>query len=161
MKSLKFSDWIQILGIAGLIASLVFVGFELKLSRQLAIADGYQQRTALSIEVQLSDLEAFDRLAPIYQKLTADQPLSPGEKRYYISTTLPWLSYWENIHFQHQVGLLSDEQWLSSRNSLRNVAQISAFQEWWPEQRNSWRDSFAREVEALIAEATLNRETGE
>lgn len=157
MSSLKFNDWIQLLGIAGLIASLIFVGLELKLSRQLAAADIYQQRTALSIEVQLSDLEYFDRLRPIYQKLSANESLAPIEKRYYISTTLPWLSYWENIHFQHQMGLLSDEQWLSSRDSLRSVAQIQIFREWWPAQRSSWRESFAREVDLLIAEDSASR----
>ena len=156
MKSLKFNDWIQLLGVAGLIGSLIFVGIELKLSRELAVADGYQQRTALSIEVQLSDLEAFDRLTPIYAKLETDQPLSQSEKRFYISTTLPWLSYWENIHFQHQMGLISDEQWRSSRNSLRSVARISFFQEWWLEQHDSWRESFAQEVDGLIKDARVD-----
>jgi hypothetical protein len=156
MNSLKFNDWIQLLGIAGLIASLVFVGLELKLSRELAAADAYQQRTALSIEVQLSDLEVFDRLAPIYAKIDTDEPLSQKEKRYYISTTLPWLTYWENSHFQHQMGLLSDEQWLSSRNSLRDVVQLPVFREWWTVQRNAWRESFAQEVDRLIAEASAD-----
>lgn len=33
------TDWLQILGFGGLIASLVFVGLELRQSREIAIAD--------------------------------------------------------------------------------------------------------------------------
>ena len=54
------------------------------------------------------------------------------------------------------MGLLSDEQWLSSRNSLRDVVQLPVFQEWWTVQRNAWRESFAQEVDELIAEASAD-----
>ena len=92
MNSAKLNDWIQIVGIFAVVASLVFVGVELKLSRQTTVADVYQQRTALSIQVQLSDLDSFDRLQPIYEKLGDDKPLTASETRYFISTALPGLS---------------------------------------------------------------------
>jgi len=160
MKSEKLHDWLQILGIVAIVASLVFVGFELKLSRQTTVADVYQQRTALSIQVQLSDLESFDRLKPIYEKLADDEPLTASETRYFISTALPWLSYWENVHFQHEMGLLSEEQWLSSRNSLEDTVTLKPFQEGWPLRRRAWRESFAQEVDKLIEQHQSKHELG-
>jgi hypothetical protein len=44
MASQKFNDSVQILGMVGIIGSLVFVGLQLKQSQEIAIASQYQAR---------------------------------------------------------------------------------------------------------------------
>jgi hypothetical protein len=39
MKKEEINDWLQVFGLAGVIISLVFVGWEIKQSRDIAIAD--------------------------------------------------------------------------------------------------------------------------
>ena len=156
MDSAKLNDWLQLLGIAGVIASLIFVGMELQQSRQIAIADIYQQRAALAIDVQTSQM-ANERFGEIFEKYLRGEPFTASEKGLWNFSSNPWLSYYENNHFQYEMGLLSEEQWLSSRNSLRFRARSTIFQEWWAIVRPSWRESFAQEVDSVIAEENAKR----
>jgi hypothetical protein len=41
----------ELLGMTGVIASLIFVGLEIKQSRDIAVADIYQQRSAMWIDI--------------------------------------------------------------------------------------------------------------
>ena len=50
MESRRLNDWMQIFALVGVIVSLIFVGLEIRQSREIAIADIYQQRTALLLQ---------------------------------------------------------------------------------------------------------------
>ena len=54
MKIIRTDVIAQLLGILGVIASLLFVGFEIKQSRDIAIADIYQQRSSMALDIALS-----------------------------------------------------------------------------------------------------------
>ena len=47
----KYSDLFQIVGVIGLIASLIFVGLELRQSQQIALAEQHVERTKVFTEV--------------------------------------------------------------------------------------------------------------
>ena len=44
MDMAKLNDWLQIVGIFAVVASLIFVGLQLKQTQEIAIAGQYQQR---------------------------------------------------------------------------------------------------------------------
>jgi hypothetical protein len=44
MKTNVLNDWLQIVGMVAIVASLVFVGMQLKQSQDIAIAAQYQAR---------------------------------------------------------------------------------------------------------------------
>lgn len=44
MAMAELDDWLQIVGIFAVVASLVFVGLQLKQTQEIAIAGQYQQR---------------------------------------------------------------------------------------------------------------------
>jgi hypothetical protein len=47
----RFQDWLQILGLAGVIVSLVFVGRQLELDRRIAIGDAWLQYADTQVSV--------------------------------------------------------------------------------------------------------------
>ena len=47
----KYGDLFQIVGVIGLIASLIFVGLELRQSQQIALAEQHVERTKVFTEV--------------------------------------------------------------------------------------------------------------
>ena len=151
MDTAKLHDWLQITALFGVIGSLVFVGLEMQQARQIAIADIYQQRAAMVIALQTSQYSA-EQYRPVLNKIASGQQLNTEEMRLLQYTNYPWISYVENVHFQYQVGFLSEEQWESSRNGLRQRVSFSQFQDWWSRERSNWRASFAREIDKLIAE---------
>ena len=54
MDSAKFNDWMQVIGIFALVASLIFVGYQLKQDREIAKAATYQERTSATTAVAFS-----------------------------------------------------------------------------------------------------------
>ena len=79
MNSEKLNDWIQIIASIGVILSLIFVGLQIQQSREIAIADIYQQRTELL-------LQNFDFAVPAetefeaWMKERAGEPLNSDEE---------------------------------------------------------------------------------
>jgi len=151
MSIAKFNEWLQVAGFFGIIASLVFVGLEMQQSRQTAIADIYQQRTAMLIQVQTTQFVP-EQYQDVRIKDLMNEPLSILEEQLLQYGWLPWFAYWENNHFQYQMGLLSEEQWQSSRNTMRNWVRRPGFEAWWVDERSSQRESFAQAVDEVIEE---------
>ena len=151
MENDKVSDLLQILGFGGLIASLVFVGLELRQSREIAIADVYQQRAAMLIDVHSITLSS-ELLYDMYNRLQAGEPLNAGDQILLSTALTPIFTYWENNHFQYEMGLLSEEQWLSSRNALKAMVQRPEVRAWWQIERNEMRKTFTDVVDAVMAE---------
>lgn len=78
MDASRFQDWLQIAGLFGVIASLIFVGLEMRQNREIAIADIYQQRAAMVIEVQNNRFSP-DQYRKALSKATSNQPLTASE----------------------------------------------------------------------------------
>ena len=51
MKKISFDVWIQLLGMFSIVASLVFVGLEMRQSQRIAIAGQQQARSALANDI--------------------------------------------------------------------------------------------------------------
>lgn len=151
MENDKVSDWLQLLGFGGLIASLVFVGLELRQSREIAIADVYQQRAAMLIDVHSITLSS-ELLYDMYNRMQAGESLNAGDQLLLSTALTPIFTYWENNHFQYEMGLLSEEQWLSSRNALKAVVQRPEVRAWWQSERKEMRKTFTDVVDAVMAE---------
>ena len=151
MENENVSNWLQIFGFAGLIASLIFVGLELRQSREIAIADVYQQRAAMLIDVHSITLSS-ELLFAAYNKAMTGEQLTPGDMILMSTGLTPIFTYWENNHFQYLTGLLSTEQWIASRNAMAAVLKRPDVLVWWETERREMRKSFADIVDEVIAE---------
>ena len=152
MKKADWKDTVEIFGIAAIVASLVFVGFEIKQSRDIAIADVYQQQAALLVEIQTYATNP-QTLQDAQWKHYKGEELSERESISLFFSHNPWITYYENIHFQYTIGMLTEEHWTSIKNEIRNrVRSNRFFLEYWERSRDSWRSSFAEEVDAIIRE---------
>ena len=141
----------QLLASIGVILSLIFVGVQIQQSREIAIADIYQQRTALLIS-QLNPFLPPERIHEAIEKISAGQPLSASENRMMSTLMSTRIAYWENNHFQYQLGLLDEEQWKASQNNIRRLGSVPNFRETWLLERHEVRKSFADEVDKILAE---------
>ena len=66
------------------------------------------------------------------------------------------IAYWENNHFQYQLGLLDEEQWKASQNNIRRLSALPDFREMWLVERHEVRKTFADEVDKILAEKSLD-----
>lgn len=130
MLSQKLNDWLQILGLFGVIGSLVFVGLQLKQTQDIALSETYQSRTAVTIDMNaaaMSSPEFLSGLSKIY--LNKSDGLSMPEAvavEWYIGTNLTVL---ENNHLQLQQGFLSQEHWQRNLRELECMLTVPFFRE--------------------------------
>ena len=151
MDSSKLNDWLQVAASIGVVLSLIFVGLEIQQSRRIAIADVFQQRAALAIQVQ-QGAYSEEMYSVAIGKLLSGESLSEPEIGLLKFVQNPWFQYWENNFFQYQIGLLPEETWQSSRNTMKSRLSRPIYREWWEVERTHWSEDFAREVDRIILE---------
>ena len=133
---------VELGGIAAIVASLVFVGLELRQSQEIAIAAQYQERSNSGTEFMYNRLESKSELLVHAERLNSrGWPagfLSDQDKIWLEShSPLEWaeadtwgvisLFIFDNYHFQYQSGYLNEEAWQSIRSQLHSFVANSLF----------------------------------
>ena len=80
MNSAKLNDWLQIMGLAAVVGSLIFVGMQLKQAEDIAFAELAENRTASELERRALIAEHADvwQRACLGSELTADEKVIAG-----------------------------------------------------------------------------------
>ena len=108
----KINDWLQVIGFLGVIASLIFVGIQLKQTQDIALASTYNARASQTIDANAAGLatpQYYSGMAKIYSdkrdQLTAEEYIALEQE-----STI-FLTIFENNHYQYTVGFLPEEHW--------------------------------------------------
>ena len=119
MNFAKLNDWMQVVGIFAVVLSLVFVGFQLKQSQEIAIAGQNQERQSVVIDyyaAQIQSDESVDAYGANHRE-HLDQDIGTESSRSdrliglsYISSRMR-LSIYDNNHFQFEAGFMTEESW--------------------------------------------------
>ena len=155
MDSAKLHDWIQIIGIFALVASLIFVGFQIRQTQAIAESEAYQARAATSVELsamQASSPEFTSGMAKL--RAGNDDELTAQEKvslEYFFGAEM---TVYENHHFQFETGYLPKEHWDRNLSGLRCYFALpyarEAIANW------EWRESFQQVIDETTASALSN-----
>ena len=150
MNSGQKLNWIETIGIVGIIASLIFVGYQIKLSRDIASADIYQNFMSMIIEIQLTSVTN----EPLSQALVKDR-LGEEELTFYEQYLIwRWLETLmtakDNLLIQHRLGLVSDDLWEIERRNISAQMEWACFRDYWSGASYAYSDDFAREVESAL-----------
>lgn len=117
-------DWLQIFGQFGVIASLIFVGFQIRQDHKIAQSVAYQQRTTTAAEFYWTvgsdpiGRSAMEKTLIGESDLTAEEILAA---RWFWRSGKELL---QNSYYQYQIGYLDDEHWSQARNIIKaGIAQ--------------------------------------
>lgn len=153
----KFNDWLQIVGLFGVIASLLFVGMELRQAKEIAMSAANQARTDTTMQlVTEMATDPFLRSATLKYQNIIDAPQSDEEA--FASRLMAYVTLimYENIHQQFLQGFITEDRWLATRNTLKSglrrgggLVPTRALYEANP---NSWNESFRIVVDDIITE---------
>jgi len=142
---LKPIDWrasAELVGLAAIVVSLVFVGLELRQSQKIALAAQYQARTDSGREYFYQSLASDYRVDDLAADIASwEWPagfLSADETQWldeHTSSVAAQAAYWavinlygfDNYYFQYQSGLLSEEGWLALQSRLRALLRDDPF----------------------------------
>ena len=149
MNSLsKYSDLFQIVGVIGLIASLIFVGIELRQSQQIALAEQQVERTKAFVDVYNTATNnglAFMNFDNDYNK----------EEIFQVNF---WHIFWnlsETDYLKYRLGLMDENIWQSrfaimkrskSRNNITKRECLMR-EDVWNRKRNTLDTEFINLIE--------------
>lgn len=101
---------LSLVGVMGVIASLILVGLELKQSQRIALAGQQQARTELNSNRLLTELELLGEIGST--AITAGIEWEEIDEQQKIIREQTQKLFWtllENTFFQNEMGLLSEE----------------------------------------------------
>ena len=127
MKSSSWKDYAEPIGTAAIVASLIFVGMQMKQSQDIAASAIYQERTTASVDAALS---LASNPTWITARLKADsgqvRTMTPEELLAARMAVFATSMLWDNSNHQYEQGFLPEDGWLRIRGDIRN-AMKSAF----------------------------------
>jgi len=155
LRTENWKDIAELIGIAAIVVSLIFVGFQMKQSHEIALAEQYQSRSESTENMLLSLYEggfSWDdaRGIPLMEQ-------TPSQRNGSITQTLwAWTQY-DNHHYQYSAGFLSDEAWLGLQNRIQNLYDRCDRRMIWDRYKFGFRSSFIEYVESRDDRCTASQ----
>jgi len=116
----KLNDWMQVVGIFAVVASLIFVGLQMRQAQEISMSEAYQVRAAATVE--WTSAFAANAVALSAYRKTAEggtNAITPEEYDALRYTLLGVFYLFDNAHYQYQSGFLSDEFWIMIKENLK------------------------------------------
>lgn len=145
---MDFSRWKDIAELAGLvaiIASLIFVGLQLKQSQEIALATQYQARAEATMNVALVGVETnYVPPIPMLREGLSDTVSARD------INMMHW--FWiqmDNHYYQYQHGFLAEDAWQAQRRNIQETygnCELRFVYEW---RKQGIRAEFVAMVESL------------
>ena len=156
MKSSNWKDVAEIVGIAAIVASLLFVGLELRQSQAIALSEAYQQRAAIEISnaSAIASVPGYlSGLAKLYEGASSVD-LTTIEHIAHEHNLAAALGIWENDYYQYEHGFLPEDHWDKTYGNMVCDFSLPLYREIYQSGGWSYRTSFTTEIEKAMSEAT-------
>ena len=132
------------------LGSLIFLGWQIRQSarNQRSLMDRGRSQ-------QVSDWLQFiasPDMAPLVLRGHANDPkLTPDEHRRYLWCIYPLLLHYEDSYYQHRERMLSEDQYVSICNQMRDSARYPGFRAAWAEVRDRFPEEFRSFADEMFA----------
>jgi len=165
----NWKDGAELIGIVAIVLSLIFVGFQIKQSHEIAFAAQYQARLDSRLTVLSAQFQSDVALRVIGERMRSSQ-LPDGidqvkwkkwhddtpveEIGYQFLSALTYISHMDNVFFQYQAGFLEAEAWLGFRLAFARALSrdMSFTRVVYLRLKDEFRPAFSAEVDRILAE---------
>jgi hypothetical protein len=151
MKKIDLGQAIGILANVGVLAGIIILAIEIsqnttvaRSAARQAIAEMVSNTTMLAVE--------NENVARLSLKFFNGEPLTEIERLQAMSRWYSTMRDWENIHYQYQAGMLTEDEWNGFRLNLKSLFGLPILQEFWANEHQFFSGRFQEEVTAILAE---------
>jgi hypothetical protein len=153
MDSAKLNDWLQVIGLFGVIASLIFVGLQMKQDREIALTERFNARSDTTVQLYMSMADnPVLRTAREKIRNGAGDQLTEDEQAALTYLSQAALTIYENTHFQYVNGYIDDEHWNRTVARIKSDIVSGNLRREYDNSRDQWRKSFQAVMDGLIYE---------
>ena len=155
MDSAKLNDWLQVIGLFAVVASLIFVGLQMRQTDAIALSEMYQERAIGARANNLANTNNPYFLSGMAKLYTGRQGELTAQEA--ISLELDFGSQQlikDNYHQQYEWGYLTEAYW------NQTIAEMKCYFEhpWYREALNGWvfRAEFQAVIDKVMTDAIEN-----
>jgi hypothetical protein len=146
MNSAKLNDWMQVVGIFALVASLVFVGLQMRQSQEIAIADQFQSRTQTVLSFLETQMEVgYVPNVPGWRDRVSNKEILADDIH---TRQWLWVNY-DNHYFQYQAGFMEESAWQAQLNGLQYLYSGCEMRFIYDARKRGLRSEFVELVESF------------
>jgi hypothetical protein len=139
---------IETLGIVGVIASLIFVGLEIRQNTTATKAAAIQEMTASNL-VHMDGIAGNSQLVDVLSRGTADiESLTDAERSQFLLTINAGLMNTHGLFRQWELGVLPDEDWAHWKARICDEMQMPVIRLVWAELKSVYVPTFVDAIEA-------------
>ena len=156
MKKVSIDVWIQLLGMIGIIISLVFVALQMRQSQQIAVAGLQQARANMYVDRYLTFIEAgLDyynvNVGSAFADLSTEQQ-SARRTNLWVTWTI-----YENDYYQYEAGLMTEANWEANLENVRRSYNQCENRDIYKFYSQFFEDGFRETIEAFPNECLDDR----
>jgi hypothetical protein len=148
----QLSLMFQLAGASGVIASLIFVGMQIRQNTQATRVQVQENMTSgyiATAQILIDNAEVFTRgIAATRESFSS---FSDADKLVYFGAIFSIFKHFENIHSQRQRGFIDDESWTAWSEHILMYFNQSGVQLWWRLRKGSFAPSFRNFLESSPA----------
>ena len=154
MKKIDVQDLIQLLGMVGIIGSLIFVGLEMRQSQRIALAAQQTERTNMFLNNVNSLAEPKLNYSTMQEQLAGQTPVTMEYEWAMINSAHAFWWIAENDYTQYSLGLMGEEIWQAKLHVMSLQYNGCAVREVWEARRNTLDARLVELVERFPDECT-------
>ena len=156
----------QIVGIFAVVASLIFVGLQMKQSQDIAIADQYQNRADAALgfyvarmqsgpaieltAIRISEFVESEQVGTAVRRSLEDEgPQIDAMRHLHYRSNI---TMFDNYHFQYEQGFLTEDAWFGFRRRLKELFSNEVYAELYKQMETQFRSSFSQECAQILGE---------
>ena len=143
----------EFVGAFAVVATLIYLAYQIRQSRALLLSNAYQARTDAVTSVYLAMAQDAS-LVNLLGRANSGEDLSDDEQLRCATFVSIAFRNFENNHFQHQLGLLTEEHFEASEVALRGIfTSMPIYLQEWSVQKIQYRKSYVEWVDSLTTES--------
>ena len=152
MHASRIRGWLEIVGLFGVVGSLIFVGLEMRQAQQIAMSSANQARVDSTINFSLTlATDPFIRSVQAKLAMGKMEELTLEERIAFERIADTFLFIMENIHDQYLNGFITAQRWQGSLVNLEDGLDTPGMRDYFEKSRDGWSPQFQQLVDKIDA----------
>ncbi len=147
---MTLQETLQILGGIGVIASMIYVGIQIRNNARAVRAATYQQISVISLQAWLSLGHNGDTVDIMLRGIDDFSALARVEKARFRFILMAYLKSYENAWFQHKIGTFSESDWKAMTADMHSFFSSPGTHAAWPLVKNRFNEEFVAYVDDVV-----------
>ena len=156
MTTPSWKDIAELIGIAAIVASLVFVGVQIRQEAAATRSAAVLQLKDSWVQLNLAQATSLD-LARAFDVVDTNGWESDAQARALVEGFYRTLFHnWSNAYYQYRIGTLEEEQWIPHMREMANAANKKLIGSVWEEWNYVYDDEFRRLMNETLSKSKMD-----